>query len=74
MPNQSHNIWQGVQMKLLIMQFSAPTCYFHTLLGLNIPVCTLFSDMLIVCLPLIWEIKTKGRIIVFYVLIFCVFG
>jgi len=32
MPNQSHNIWQGVQIKkLLTKQVSPLTCYFHSL-------------------------------------------
>ena len=44
----------------LLCSFLHPPVIF-TLLGLNISLFTLFSDMLIACLTFMWEIKTKGK-------------
>jgi hypothetical protein len=83
MPRPSHpplfdnpnNIWWRVNiMELLIMQCSQSCC--HSLLGPNILLSTLFSNTLNLCSPvnlrgqIAYPYKTRGEIILFYILIF----
>jgi hypothetical protein len=61
-------------MKLLIKQFLPASCHFHSFIGSNIPLCTLFLNTLSLFLLIRDQIshpyKTTSKILLFCILIF----